>query len=399
MRQNSGLRRMTAMLVVALLGAACSLFAASPAAAFVPKVPRLKTPWTNQVSTTNPLPEYPRPQLTRPDWQSLNGIWQFAGAAEHQHPAGDQHARRGGAGPVPDRVALSPASCATRTTCTTAAPFTVPAGWSGRRVQLNFGAVDWQSKVWVNGTPVGTPRGRLRQVLVRHHQRAAAPARNEIIVGVWTPVPTTRTSRSASSGSTAGGIWYTPVVRHLADASGWSRPTRPGSPGWTPRPNVAAGALDLVVQAAEVSGQARHRAGAHRRHGGRHGHRRGRCAALRIPVPNARLWTPGRPVPLRPAGHATGTGGDDASAATSACARSARPCSAASCARPSTASSSSSSARSTRATGRTASTPRPPTRRSRFDLEQQKALGFNMVRKHIKVESATAGSTTRTGSA
>ena len=59
---------------------------AAPAAAFLPKTPPLTTPWTNQVSSTNPLPEYPRPQLTRPDWQSLNGIWQFARAGDINTP-------------------------------------------------------------------------------------------------------------------------------------------------------------------------------------------------------------------------------------------------------------------------------------------------------------------------
>ncbi|WP_238006821.1 hypothetical protein KZZ52_24540 [Dactylosporangium sp. AC04546] len=50
---------------------------ATVSAAVVPKAPPLTTPWTSQVSTTNPLPEYPRPQMTRPDWQSLNGEWEF----------------------------------------------------------------------------------------------------------------------------------------------------------------------------------------------------------------------------------------------------------------------------------------------------------------------------------
>ncbi|MFD1146068.1 hypothetical protein [Saccharothrix hoggarensis] len=42
-------------------------------AAIVSKASPLSTPWTDQVPTTNPLPEYPRPQETRLDWQSLNG--------------------------------------------------------------------------------------------------------------------------------------------------------------------------------------------------------------------------------------------------------------------------------------------------------------------------------------
>src|SRR5215218_4450078 len=79
MREHAPARWMTTMATV-ILTAAGSLVAAAPAAAFEPKTPRLSTPWTSQVSLTNPLPEYPRPQLVRPDWQSLNGIWQFGRA-------------------------------------------------------------------------------------------------------------------------------------------------------------------------------------------------------------------------------------------------------------------------------------------------------------------------------
>jgi hypothetical protein len=37
----------------------------------------LKTPWAEQVNPASVLPEYPRPQMTRDRWQSLNGVWEF----------------------------------------------------------------------------------------------------------------------------------------------------------------------------------------------------------------------------------------------------------------------------------------------------------------------------------
>ena len=48
--------------------------------------PPLSTPWTDDVSPTNALPEYPRPQLTRPEWRNLNGLWEFAAAAPGEQP-------------------------------------------------------------------------------------------------------------------------------------------------------------------------------------------------------------------------------------------------------------------------------------------------------------------------
>lgn len=76
------MRRLLARTLAVLTLATGALIATgAPAIAVVPKTPPLTTPWTSQVSTTNPLPEYPRPQMTRPDWQSLNGEWEFLNPA------------------------------------------------------------------------------------------------------------------------------------------------------------------------------------------------------------------------------------------------------------------------------------------------------------------------------
>ena len=58
----------------------------TPTAEWKLKPPPLSTRWTSEVSPTNALPEYPRPQMVRPDWQNLNGVWQFAAATQDQPP-------------------------------------------------------------------------------------------------------------------------------------------------------------------------------------------------------------------------------------------------------------------------------------------------------------------------
>ncbi|NEE33685.1 glycoside hydrolase family 2, partial [Streptomyces sp. SID7982] len=64
-------------MAIALVGTGTAPAAAAPAA-WEPKPAPMTTPWTNSVPVDKPLPEYPRPQLTRPDWTNLNGIWDFA---------------------------------------------------------------------------------------------------------------------------------------------------------------------------------------------------------------------------------------------------------------------------------------------------------------------------------
>ncbi|HET6295704.1 MAG TPA: LamG-like jellyroll fold domain-containing protein [Kribbella sp.] len=120
--------------------------------------PPLTTPWTADVSPTNALPEYPRPQLTRDRWQNLNGLWQFAAATPGEAPPIGRSLAEQVLVPYPIESALSGIQrhedrmWYRRT-------FTVPNNWRGQRLLLHFGAVDYDAKVWVNGRQVATHRG------------------------------------------------------------------------------------------------------------------------------------------------------------------------------------------------------------------------------------------------
>lgn len=105
-----------------------------------------------------PLEDYPRPQLRRSAWVSLNGTWRFAFSSER----------------TPEAVAWThditvpfpPESAASgvhdggfHPVVWYERPFTVPESWAGQRVVLHFGAVDYAAKVWVNGQLVATHEG------------------------------------------------------------------------------------------------------------------------------------------------------------------------------------------------------------------------------------------------
>ena len=68
----------------------------------------LTTPWAKDVKKQNPLPDYPRPQLTRKDWKSLNGVWDFEGVSSADAlstpPAARAKFARFDRRPVPDGV-------------------------------------------------------------------------------------------------------------------------------------------------------------------------------------------------------------------------------------------------------------------------------------------------------
>ena len=59
--------------------AAVMAFAAPMAAqSWAPAGDHIRTPWAEEVSPTNAHPEYPRPQMVRPEWKSLNGLWEYS---------------------------------------------------------------------------------------------------------------------------------------------------------------------------------------------------------------------------------------------------------------------------------------------------------------------------------
>jgi glycosyl hydrolase family 2 len=195
--------------------------------------PRLTTPWTDQVSPSNALPEYPRPQLTRARWQSLNGVWQFAGASAGEAPPVGEDLAESILVPYPTESALSGIErhedhmWYRRT-------FEVPASWQvgdGQRLRLHFGAVDYAATVWVNGTEVAEHTGGYTAFSVDVTDALAPSGPQEIVVGVedrtdatWQPVGKQRNVPDRGIFYTgSSGIWQTvwmepvPARAYVAD--------------------------------------------------------------------------------------------------------------------------------------------------------------------------------------
>ena len=116
------------------------------------------TDWAKQVDPANPLPEYPRPQLVRSDWFSLNGVWQFqAGSVGDAVPA-NKNLTGEILVPFPMESALS-GVMQYHERAWYRRMFTVPEKWSGQRIVLHLDAVDWESEVFINGKSVGVHKG------------------------------------------------------------------------------------------------------------------------------------------------------------------------------------------------------------------------------------------------
>ena len=167
----------------------------------------LLTRWAKQVDPDRPLPEYPRPQMVRREWLNLNGLWQFEGDTSASPPPVGRTLTRRILVPFPVESALSGVN-QRATYLWYRREVRLPTAWKGRRVLLHFGAVDWETKVLVNGTPVGEHRGGYDPFTMDITASLQAEGAQEILVGVYDPSDAGDQPRGKQVRK-PGGIWYT----------------------------------------------------------------------------------------------------------------------------------------------------------------------------------------------
>ena len=257
-----------------------------------------------------PRPEYPRPQLVRPDWLNLNGAWEFCfddADAGRGDGWGDGRPLNGAPGritvPFPYQSALSGVGdTAVHEVVWYARTFTLPQGWrSGpdSALLLHFGALDYRATVWVNGREVGHNRGGhvpfafdvapyvqegANRLTVRAedrqdpHQPRGKQASNGVprgidyfcTTGIWQtvwlePVPAVRIESLRLIPDADAGVLEVEVHLH-APSTGW---------------HLEAEALESADGGPVVARAAGRAAGA--------------VARLRLAIPDARRWSPAAP--------------------------------------------------------------------------------------------------------
>lgn len=139
---------------------ACAALGLAMADDWKPVPGRIMTKWAAQVRPEAPLPEHPRPQLVRPKWLNLNGLWDYVIRPRSQ---GSPSEALGGKilVPYPVESALSGVGKAVGPdeTLVYRRAFALPTGWEAGRTLLHFGAVDWETVVLLNGREVGRHTG------------------------------------------------------------------------------------------------------------------------------------------------------------------------------------------------------------------------------------------------
>lgn len=172
---------------------------------------KIKTQWAEQINPKEVLPEYPRPQLERAEWQNLNGEWEYAikptGEAEPTAFDGNilvPFAIESSLSGVQKEVGENNELWYKRS-------FTIPSKWKGQDIVLNFGAVDWKAEVFVNDILIGSHKGGFTPFSFNITPYLKGSGAQKLVVRVWDPSDKGFQPRGKQT-STPEGIWYTPVT-------------------------------------------------------------------------------------------------------------------------------------------------------------------------------------------
>lgn len=146
--------RKTIPAIIAICAFACAGFSQ-----WKPAGDKIKTEWADKVDPQNVLPEYPRPIMERPQWLNLNGLWDYA-ITKKDAPLPKTF---DGKILVPFAIESSLSGVGKTVKADQSLwyerKFQIPEDWKGKNVLLNFGAVDWKAEVFVNGNKIGEHTG------------------------------------------------------------------------------------------------------------------------------------------------------------------------------------------------------------------------------------------------
>ncbi len=194
--------------IKSLMALACAAMMASANGQWKPAGDKLKTEWGETLDVKSVLQEYPRPQIERANWMNLNGLWDYAIVPKNTTPDSYE-------GQILVPFAIESSLSGVQKTLGSdnelfyKRTFTIPAKWSGHNVRLNFGAVDWKADVYINDIYIGGHEGGYTSFsfdITNYLNKKE----NTIIVKVFDPT-NEGYQGTGKQVTVPQGIWYTPV--------------------------------------------------------------------------------------------------------------------------------------------------------------------------------------------
>lgn len=170
---------------------------------------RILTTWGENLDVNNVLPEYPRPIMERSQWLNLNGFWNYKILEKGSHkpknfdgeilvPFAIESALSGVGKPLGEKNELWYER-----------KFTIPSSWKGKDILLHFGAVDWEATVYVNDILIGSHTGGYTPFSF-NITKVLQKGENRLTIKVFDGTNTSYQPCGKQT-NTPKGIWYTAV--------------------------------------------------------------------------------------------------------------------------------------------------------------------------------------------
>ncbi|MFF4046469.1 LamG-like jellyroll fold domain-containing protein [Streptomyces chartreusis] len=259
---------------------------------------RLTTKWGDKVDKQKPLPEYPRPQQVRSKWKNLNGPWQFSGAKAGEQPVFGKDLDEKIVVPYPVESQLSGLErhedhMFYRRLVNVPKDWNVGKDGKGNRLKLNFGAVDYRARVFVNGTKVAEHTGGYDAFSADITDALKGTGPQEVVVAVTDtggadqPMGKQSTNPGGIFYTQSSGIWHTVWMEPVANAA---------IDNVVSTPDIDTSSLAVTVESGKASAGARVEAVARDKRGNVVGKVSGLAnKQLRLPVARQHLWSPDDP--------------------------------------------------------------------------------------------------------
>ncbi len=171
----------------------------------------INTRWVQDVDPDNPHPEYPRPMMVRDEWKSLNGLWDYAITSIDQDVPEEWEGKILVPFPVESALSGVKRRVGKDSLLWYYTRFAVPETWKERRVLLHFEAVDWETKVWINDQLAGEHKGGYDPFGFDITEQINDAKEQVMLVSVFDPT-SDGTQPRGKQVNDPHGIWYTPVT-------------------------------------------------------------------------------------------------------------------------------------------------------------------------------------------
>ncbi|MCH7411303.1 beta-galactosidase [Belliella sp. DSM 111904] len=173
--------------------------------------PPISTPWAEQVNAVAPHQEYPRPQMSRENWVNLNGQWDYAIVSKGTASPTDYDGKITVPFPIESQLSGVGRSVGSKHELWYAKEISLKSSQRKGKIYLHFGAVDWEAEVFVNGKSVGIHHGGFDPFYFEINEALVKGEKQEVKVRVWDPSDDGPQPRGKQI-KNPHGIWYTPVT-------------------------------------------------------------------------------------------------------------------------------------------------------------------------------------------